>query len=85
MKKKGFNPLPNDKILDGTKLMALADNKINLIQNLNFLLERLQNIVGKGENAGYQHFLLFYNFSGVVYLGGHHDRVVELKNSNNAN
>ena len=24
-----------------------------------FNLERVENIVGKGENAGYQHFLLF--------------------------
>ena len=23
------------------------------------MLERVENIVGKGENAGYQHFLLF--------------------------
>ena len=24
-----------------------------------YVLDRVQNIVGKGENAGYQHFLLF--------------------------
>ena len=24
-----------------------------------FLYDRVENIVGKGENAGYQHFLLF--------------------------
>ena len=27
--------------------------------NRETFLERLENIVGKGENAGYQHFLLF--------------------------
>ena len=24
-----------------------------------FIFDRIENIVGKGENAGYQHFLLF--------------------------
>ena len=54
-----YNSLPNDKILDWSKLKAFADNKINVTEKLNFLLERVENIVGKGENAGYQHFLLF--------------------------
>ena len=26
---------------------------------MNFVLGRVENIVGKGENAGYKHFLLF--------------------------
>ena len=29
------------------------------VQNLKFALGRVENSVGKGENAGYQHFLLF--------------------------
>ena len=41
------------------KLKTVADDKINGIQTLKFALERVENIVGKGENAGYQHFLLF--------------------------
>ena len=32
---------------------------INMIQILSFVLGRTENIMGKGENAGYQHFLLF--------------------------
>ena len=36
-----------------------ADNKIDVGKKLVFVLGRLENIVGKGENAGYQHFLLF--------------------------
>ena len=36
-----------------------ADSKTNVTQKLNFVLGRVENIVGKGENAGYQHFLLF--------------------------
>ena len=54
-----FNPLPNNKILDLSKFNAFADDKIILTHKLKFVLRRVENIVGKGENAGYQHFLLF--------------------------
>ena len=54
-----FNSLPNDKILDSSKLKAFEDDKINVNQNLKFDMGWVENIVGKGENAGYQHFLLF--------------------------
>ena len=54
-----FNLLLNDKIMDLFKLKALADNKINVTQKLIFAFGWVENIVGKGENAGYQHFLLF--------------------------
>ena len=53
-----FNSLPNDKIQDLSKIKAFADDKIILTQKLKFVLERVENIVEKGENAGYQHFLL---------------------------
>ena len=53
------NSLPNNKILALTKLKAFADNKIIVTQKLKFVLGKVENIVGKGENAGYQHFLLF--------------------------
>ena len=54
------NSLPNDKILNSTKLKAFADDKITLPQVMMFFpLIGFENIVGKGENAGYQHFLLF--------------------------
>ena len=53
------NPLPNSKILDWSKLKAFADNKINNAEMMIPLPDRIENIVGKGENAGYQHFLLF--------------------------
>ena len=64
-----INSLPNDKILALSKLRAFAvalsklrafaDDKINVTQKLKFILGREENIVGKGENAGYQHFLLY--------------------------
>ena len=70
-----INSLPNDKILDWSKLKALADGKINVTEKLKFVLRRVENIVGKGENAGYQHFLLFpqcfqkASFQGSLKVG----------------
>ena len=53
------NSLPNEEIFDWSKLKAFADDKINMNEKYKFGLGRVENIVGKGENAGYQHFLLF--------------------------
>ena len=33
--------------------------KLNVTKNLKFVSGEVENIEGKGENAGYQHFLLF--------------------------
>ena len=54
-----FNSLPNDEVLGLSKLKSFADDKSNVTQNLKFVFRRVENIVGKGENAGDQHFLLF--------------------------
>ena len=56
---RSFNSLPNGKILNVTKLKAFADNKLNIAKMKIFLFDRVENAVAKGENAGYQHFLLF--------------------------
>ena len=50
--------LPN-KILRHSNFIPFADNKTIAAGKLKSVLERVENIVGKGENAGYQHFLLF--------------------------
>ena len=50
--------LPKDKFLDWSKLKAFVD-KIKFNEKLELVLGRVGNIVVKGENAGYQHFLLF--------------------------
>ena len=69
------NSLPNNEISDLSKLNAFANDKSNVTQNLKFVLGRVENIVGKGENAGYQHFLLFLqcfqkpSFSGSLKVG----------------
>ena len=51
--------LPNDQFLDWSTLTAFADHKINETEKLKFVLGQVENNVGKGENAGYQHFFLF--------------------------
>ena len=53
------NSLLNDKFLDWFELKAAADDKSNVAEKLKFVLGRGENIVGKGENDGYQHFHLF--------------------------
>ena len=63
-----FTPLPNDQVLDMTKLKGFADDKLNVDKTTISLLDRVENTEGKGENAGYQHFLLFPSvFSKVIF------------------
>ena len=45
--------------LQDIELKEFADDKINVTQKLEFVLGRLEIIVGEGQNAGHQHFLLF--------------------------
>ena len=55
-----FHSLTNDKCLDQAKFKAFADDNSNVDKMVIFSVkERVENIVRKGENAGYQHFLLF--------------------------
>ena len=42
-----INSLPNDKILDRSKLKAFAEDKLNVVQKLNFFNGRVKSIVGK--------------------------------------
>ena len=51
--------LPNNKILDLSKLKIFAEDKMNVSEKLKFVFGRIGNIVGREENAGYKHFLLF--------------------------
>ena len=48
-----FNPLPNHKLSDWSKLKELADNTKNMIGKYKFVLGMVEIIVGKGENASY--------------------------------
>ena len=70
---EGAYTLPNDNTLDSsnfnsnkrqnfndwTNFKAFADNKLNVVLTMVSCFDRIENIVGNGENAGYQHFLLF--------------------------
>ena len=51
------NFLPNDKSF--VQLKAFAADNLKAAQMPEFFSDRVENNVGKGENAGYQHFLLF--------------------------
>ena len=65
-----FNSLPNYKILEWSKLKAFAGDRINVTEILKFVLGRVENIVEKGENDGYQHFLLLPQcFQKASYTG----------------
>ena len=57
--KKTFKSLPDHWTADCSKLEAFADDKIYVNQKVKSLSRGVENIVGKGENAGYQLFLLF--------------------------
>ena len=54
-----FNPFPNDKFLDFSKLKEFADDKFKFDKNARKFSERVENTVGKGEIARYEQFLLF--------------------------
>ena len=63
-----LNSLPNDKTVDSSKLEAFADDKINVTQNLKFVFEKIDNIVGKRENAGY-HSVFYLRKDKFNFLG----------------
>ena len=53
-----LNPLPDDKILDWSKLKQIADN-FEFDVNTRKFSKLVENTVGKGEIARYEQFLLF--------------------------
>ena len=55
---KELNSLPNDKVFDQSEFKAFADDNLVAVQMNELVFDGIENIVGKGENAGYQHFLL---------------------------
>ena len=52
-----------------TILKAFADNKMKIAEMMIPVFDRVENIVGKEGNAGYQHFLLLPVFSNGFFLG----------------
>ena len=45
------NSLPNDKMLDLSKFKAFADDNSNVAKMAKFVIDRIENISGRGENA----------------------------------
>ena len=41
------------------KAVTVTDDNLNVTQMIKFVLDRVENIVGKGQNASNHHFLLF--------------------------
>ena len=51
-------------------LKAFTVDKMNKAQTVTAIFDKVENIVGKGENAGYQHYLLFPQcFQRASYTG----------------
>ena len=63
-----LNSLSNDNISDCSKLEAFADDNLNVTKKFEFVVVRVEHIVGKGENAGYQHFLLFPTMFSIGFF-----------------
>ena len=68
-----FNSLPNDKILDQSKLKAFVDDKFKVIQMAKFALDKIENIVGKESFLATSIFFFFHNvFKGFcMFLKGY--------------
>ena len=65
-----MNTLANDTILGMCKFKTSADEKFGVAEIMGLIFERVENIVAKRENAGYQHFSFFYNaFQRLLTLG----------------
>ena len=54
-----YYPFPERQILDFSKLKDSADDKIKFDENGRKFSKWVENIVGKGEIARYEQFLLF--------------------------
>ena len=73
------NSLTNDKTSALTKLKTFADDEFHVVKMMISVFDKIENvgkaenvlnIVGKGENAGNQHFLLFPQcFQKASYTG----------------
>ena len=59
--------------MDVSKLKSLADDKSKVRKIMKLALHQTENILEKGENAGYQHF----SFSPNVFKSFLSDRVVK--------
>ena len=54
-----IKPIPNDKFLGSSKLKAFADDNFKYDENGRKFFKWVENMVGRGEIACYEEFLLF--------------------------
>ena len=54
-----FKSVPNNKFLAWSKLKTFADDKLDVVKMMISVFDRLENTMGKGKSAGYQHFHFF--------------------------
>ena len=71
-----INPLPDDKILDWSKLKQIADDILNCIYNGKEVPYRVKNIVRKGENACYKQKISFSHIVFHSYISLVHQNAV---------
>ena len=65
-----FISLPNSKLVNQSILKALCRQQNKCDEKQKFVVRTVENFVGKGENADYQHFLLFPQCFQKVSLSG---------------
>ena len=57
-------------MIDCSKLKTFADDNLYMARVTKFVFDKVENMTGKGEIAGYQHFLLFPRcFQKASYQG----------------
>ena len=62
------NPLPDNKSLASSKLKAFSGENFKFAYMVQFFFDRVEKNVGKGGNAGCQHFLSFqHSFQKASY------------------
>ena len=54
-----LNSLWNNKLFTLSKFKAVAESNLKLAKTAKFFFRKVENIMGKGENASYLHFLYF--------------------------
>ena len=63
-----FNPFPNDKFLDLSKLKEFADDNLIFDEDSIKFSRDVETTEGKGEIAHKEHFLLFPQFFQKTYM-----------------
>ena len=67
-----LNSVPNDSILDFSKVKAFAGDKINVAKKLKFPMGRIEDIMGKGEKMLVTSIFSFsQNVFKRLFLQGH--------------